>query len=160
MNPIRPFRRAMPLALITAMAACGGRGPGEDATNPELRDDYVLEVASSPAYTEPTTVHKGLGIHAQAIGPVIVVSVVNRSDREMVLVPQNFAMIKGPNRQTDLVPVNPATAELAGFSGPLRLRPGQNAVVRIAMRGFNSVQGFWLVFNDPAMELLFRVPIS
>ncbi len=155
---IRQALVAAVLCAIAALPACS-RKPKAEAEALK-RDDINLVVSTEYApFVEPTEFDKNFGVHARAIGQRVVVSFRNSTQYNVLVGPVNVAIIKGPNKQTDLVPLRPPAIELGTFAAPLTLRPGDKGVREFMVRdGFDPL-GKKLVFRAPDQGIMFLVPI-
>ncbi|MEQ8822263.1 MAG: hypothetical protein RLY93_18670 [Sumerlaeia bacterium] len=151
------------IALASAAflsAGCGGKG---DSASADLKDKparpaNLPSTANGQAiagFNEPRQYTKGIGIRAAAQGPLLVISLVNRSQETLIVGPEQFRLLES-NRGT--YAFSDRRDDLSGFQ--IRsLEPGAKDFVTVRVPG-RQLAGMPLIFNYPPMELLMRVPVE
>jgi hypothetical protein len=113
----------------------------------------------SEDFTQPIRFEKNLGLHAKGSGPVLIISMQNQGQESIKIIPQNFALITGPYKETDFIRITPGSADLSEFA-PLLLSPGDQGTRRLSMTAVSNVSGTRLVFRHPEKKLDFFVPVE
>ena len=110
-------------------------------------------------YTQPAAYEKGLGVHARADGNVLFVSMHNKTRRDIALIPKDFALLKGRNPQTDLIFLNPQTADMKTFPAVM-IKSGEQFSFRLRMTSAASLRGMALFYNNPRDGIKLVVPVE
>jgi len=153
------FTSSLLAGLLVAGTACGGKkAPEVKLVDPEKIEVQV--VGEVGTFTEPTVSEKGVGMHARATDDGGVVLSIRNSTAEPIDVGfEMFAVIKGPNRATDLVPLNATTADITMFY-PETIPAGGKSVFRFTLKPAIPMRGKRIVLQDPNLGLMFFTDIE
>jgi len=140
--------------LLPLAIACGGKKTPE-AKLVDPKDVEVQLVGEVGTFTEPTIFEKGVGMHARATEDGgVVLSIRNSTNAPIDIGFEMFAVIKGPNRQRDLVALNATTADITMFY-PETIPAGGKGVFRFSLKPAIPMQGKRIVLQEPNLGLLF-----
>ncbi len=143
---------ALAIAALAGTAACGAKRKPE----PALWQKSEVEVRAEGevgVYTEPRKFEGGIGLHARADAEGdIVVSLRNKSKGSIFIKPSSFAVVTGPTRGKDLVPVSAATADVSKLQAE-EVRPSATTVVSFRLHDHPDPRGMRLVMRLPEANL-------
>lgn len=142
------------LALMALFSSCS-------RTPPDLDDpsEYRTIVGDEQLYTEPTSFHDDIGLHARAARNVLILSWRNHRDGELMVRAEDLAIITGPDREHDIHPFNTANVNMSRFT-PLILQPGQSGVMAVEMRTPFPLSGARLAYFNRRQEVMVRADVE
>jgi hypothetical protein len=149
---MRPVATALVLAAL-ATAAC---------SRPELDDPtrYTVIVGDDEHFTEPTSIEAdGVALHARAEGNVLILSFRNDRPDEVTVTLDDLLVLSGPDRQRDVHPLTPVTADIRAFT-PIILKPGERAVRLIPMRLDFPLRGHRVAYYNRRQSIKARAVIE
>jgi hypothetical protein len=163
------MRQILFLAAALAAIGCGGKKP-KDAPPPLAQPGSTVVEAGRElgGFTPPTRFEGGIGIHAAAAGPgVMTISVANQNGSggvpspadEVRITPDKFAIITGPDRARDLIPLTPKNIDMRSFL-PQAVKGGGTGVFQVVLREPIELRGKRLVFRDLQRNVQFYVDIQ
>lgn len=149
---------AILLMLAAIFIGCGKK----TVAPPPLAQSGGVTVSSGMVignWQKPTIYEQGIGLHARAEGPSIILSFDNGTETPLAVHPTNVAVITGADRQKDLVPLSLETADLRGFFAQ-EIAPRSSTVFRFSLREYPNPQGYRVVFRAPERGVQFFVPVE
>lgn len=158
-------------AIALAAIGCGGKKPADSPA--PLAQPGTTTVESGRelgGFTPPTRFEGGIGIHAVAAKPgVMTISVANQNGSgvgatpnpqdEVRITPDKFAIITGPDRQRDLIPLSAQNIDMRSFL-PQAVKGGGTGVFQVVLRDPVDLRGKRLVFRDQQRKVQFYVDIQ
>jgi len=139
----RTLGGGLTFGAMTILVACLGRG--------DSRQSLVAELANPQPAIVPMAASSGIELTAEAIGNVVSVTVINHSNKPILIGPKYFAVIA----EGKLHPVDPRNVTI---QFPIRTIGREEGVSgAFQFRGLRSLEGQKLVLKSPDAEQMYVV---
>jgi len=134
------FVGAPVVLVLVVMAACLWRSRGDTPAPPSLFSPQPTAVVVAP---------KGVELFAEARGNILMVTLINHTDKDVVVGPKMFSVIAGGKRY-------PADSIETVAQFPIRsVRREEGVSGTFQFRSIATLEGARLVFNSPGVERQF-----
>lgn len=130
-------------------------------STPELDDPttYTVIIGQQEFYTEPVQFRDDIGLHARAVRNSLILSWRNNRAGEIMVRPEDLALIAGQDRDADVYPFNMTTINMSRFQ-PLILKGGQAGVMVVEMRLPITLTGTRVAYFNRRQDLMVRAEVE